>query len=62
MARTLSVAACQLALRPVEGFADFAAHVRALLDGARDENLAASGQDSLKSDAPTEDSCPATNP
>ncbi len=40
MARPLSVAACQLALRPVRGFADFAARVRTLLDGARDADLA----------------------
>lgn len=35
MARTLSIAACQFALRPVGGFDEFAAHARSLLDGAR---------------------------
>jgi len=39
MARTLSIAACQFSLRPVEGFADFAAHARKLLDGARGADL-----------------------
>jgi predicted amidohydrolase len=40
MARLLSVAACQLELRTVRSFADFADHVRKLLDGARDADLA----------------------
>jgi predicted amidohydrolase len=39
MARVLSIAACQLALRPVRSFEDFAVHVRALLDEARGDDL-----------------------
>jgi predicted amidohydrolase len=39
MARTLSIAACQFSLRAVESFADFAAHVRKLLDAARGADL-----------------------
>jgi predicted amidohydrolase len=39
MARTLSVAACQLAIRPVRSFADFATHARTLLDDARGADL-----------------------
>lgn len=39
MARTLSIAACQFALRPVGGFGEFAAHVRSLLDAARGADL-----------------------
>ena len=39
MARTLSIAACQFALRPVASFEDFAVHVRTLLDDARGADL-----------------------
>ena len=39
MARIISIAACQFAIRPVRGFADFAAHVGTLLDGARGATL-----------------------
>jgi predicted amidohydrolase len=39
MARQLSIAACQLALRPVQSFDDFADHVRMLLDAARGVDL-----------------------
>ncbi|MBI2964554.1 MAG: carbon-nitrogen hydrolase family protein [Deltaproteobacteria bacterium] len=39
MARTLSIAACQFALRPVGSFAEFAEHARGLLDGARGADL-----------------------
>ncbi len=39
MARTFSIAACQLELRPVRSFEDFAVHVRTLLDGARGTDL-----------------------
>jgi predicted amidohydrolase len=35
VARTVSVAACQMSLRPVRSFADFADHVRSLLGAAR---------------------------
>ena len=39
MAQTLSIAACQFALRPVGSFAEFAEHARELLDGARGADL-----------------------
>jgi predicted amidohydrolase len=39
MARTVSIAACQFAIRPVQSFADFADHARALLDGARSADV-----------------------
>ena len=39
MAQTLSIAACQFALRPVCSFAEFAEHARELLDGARGADL-----------------------
>ena len=39
MAQTLSIAACQLALRPVGSFAEFAEHARELLDGAHGADL-----------------------
>lgn len=37
--RTVSIAACQFAIRPVGGFAEFAAHARELLDGARGADI-----------------------
>jgi len=37
--RTVSVAACQMSLRPVHDFAEFADHVRSLLDQARGADL-----------------------
>ena len=39
MARTVSIAACNFAVRPVSSFDEFAAHVRQLLDGADGADL-----------------------
>ncbi|RDI74204.1 putative amidohydrolase [Gaiella occulta] len=39
MARTVSIAACNFAVRPVASFDEFADHVRGLLDGAQGADL-----------------------
>jgi predicted amidohydrolase len=39
MARTVNIAACNFAVRPVSSFDEFAAHVRQLLDGASGADL-----------------------
>ena len=39
MARTVSIAACNFAVRPVSSFDEFAAHVRQLLDQADGADL-----------------------
>ena len=39
MARTVSIAACNFAVRPVAGFDEFAAHVQGMLDQAEGADL-----------------------
>ena len=43
MSETVSIAACNSLVRPVSGFDEFAAHVRALLDGARAAHIVLPG-------------------